>query len=89
LGITEIAALLAFRPVERIHDLMGDMSQISMAINSYQQQVALRILQFNSEDRDTIDKAATEIGTATKETMQMIQEFVETKEENKSNKDTQ
>lgn len=80
LGIADIVTLLAFRPVERIHDLMGDMSQISMAINSYQQQVALRIIQFDAEDRSSIDHVATEISNATKETMQLIQDLVETKE---------
>lgn len=61
LGITDIAIVLAFKPVERIHDLMGDMNQISMAINSYQQQVALRIIQFDSKDPTSIDHAAEEI----------------------------
>jgi len=77
LGITDIAIVLAFKPVERIHDLMGDMSQISMAINSYQQQVALRIIQFDSKDRTSIDHAAEEINTATRETLEMIQTYVE------------
>jgi hypothetical protein len=77
LGITDIAIVLAFKPVERIHDLMGDMSQISMAINSYQQQVALRIIQFDSKDRTSIDHAAEEINRATRETLEMIQTYVE------------
>lgn len=77
LGITDIVGLLLLKPVKSIHDLMGDMSQIAMAISSYQTQVALRILQFNADDRNTINLAAEEIGKTTKENMELIQIFVE------------
>jgi hypothetical protein len=77
LGITDIVAVMMLKPVERIHDLMGDMSQIAMAINSYQQQVALRILQFDSDDRTTINLAAEKIGEITETNMFLIQKYVE------------
>lgn len=88
LGLTDIALLFAFKPVEKIHDLMGDMSQISMAINSYQQQVALRIIQYNIKNRDSIDHTATEINKVTKETTKLIQQYVETKEKNSNDEIT-
>jgi hypothetical protein len=35
LGIADLAALFLFRPIERIHSLMGDMSQMAMGVSSY------------------------------------------------------
>ena len=77
LGIIEVVSVLCLRPVERIHDLMGDMSQISMIINSYQQQVGLRALEFDYHDKPSIGLAAEKINTATEESLRMIQKYVE------------
>ncbi len=53
-GIADLAALFLFKPIERIHRLMGDMGQITLAINSYQTQAGLRLLEINLSDRATI-----------------------------------
>ena len=38
-GLADLTALFLFKPIERIHRLMGDMSQISVALTSFQTQV--------------------------------------------------
>jgi hypothetical protein len=88
-GITEIVALLMLKPVERIHNLMGDMSQITMALNSYQNQVALRILELgvNFDDEAAIDRAAEKISLATEENIKLIQKYVENQKKSEKSKD--
>lgn len=80
-GIVDLAVLFLFRPVERIHNLMGDLSQLTTITNSYQQQVGLRLLELNSENRKTLDKAAVEINKAAINTIKLIEEYCETKTE--------
>ncbi len=79
-GFADLAALFLFRPISRIHKLMGDMSQIIMAINSYQTQVALRLLEMDSNKRETIGKTAEHVKDATKGSIKLIQEYFESKE---------
>ena len=79
-GIADLAVLFLFKPVERIHNLMGDLSQLTIITNSYQQQVGLRLLEFDSENRNTLDKAAKEINNAATNTLKLIEDFCETKE---------
>ena len=77
LGIIEVVSVLCLKPVEKIHDLMGDMSQISMIINSYQQQVGLRSLEFDLKHRNSIGQAADKIDEATEKSLFLIQKYVE------------
>lgn len=76
-GITDLAALFFFRPIERIHGLMGDMGQITLAINSFQTQVSLRLLEMNKDDRGTVGKAAERINAAAKDSIKLIQDYFE------------
>ena len=77
-GIVDLAMLFLFRPVERIHRLMGDMSQITLAINSFQEQSALRLLEVNVENRESIGQAAEHIKEAAKNSIVLIQTYFET-----------
>ncbi len=79
-GITDLAALFFFRPIERIHGLMGDMSQITLAINSFQTQFSLRLLEVNKDDRETVGKAAERINVAAKDSIKLIQDYFEAQE---------
>jgi hypothetical protein len=63
-----------------MHGIMGDMSQIIMALNSYQTQVGLRILEMNTEKRDTFGIAADKISTAASDSIKLIEEYFEKKE---------
>ena len=76
-GISDLAALFLFRPLERIHGLMGDMGQITLAINSFQNQVALRLLETDGERRETMGVAAEHINAAAKESILLIQNYFE------------
>ncbi len=76
-GITDLAALFFFRPVERIPKLMGDMSQLTLAVNSYQSQVALRLLEADARKPDTMGNAAAHINEAAKDSIRAIQDYFE------------
>ncbi len=78
-GITDLATLFLFRPLDRIHKLMGDIGQINLTIDSFQDQVALRLLEINLEKdkRETIGKAAEHVKEAAKESIELIQTYFE------------
>jgi hypothetical protein len=72
-GIADLTALFFFKPIERIHNMMGDFSQIMVAIHSYQTQTALRLLESNIDDRSTIGKSASYVQEAAQNSVAMIQ----------------
>lgn len=76
-GIADLASLFLFRPIERIHKLMGDMSQITLAINSFQSQEALILLEMDITKRETMGKAAERIKEAAKESIGLVQTYFE------------
>lgn len=76
-GISDLAAFFLFRPIEKIHEHMGDMSQLVLVINSYQEQVALRLLQANQDQRDTLGKAADYIQKGTEISIKLIECYFE------------
>lgn len=78
-GIADLAALFLFRPIERIHRLMGDMSQITLAINSFQSQEALILLEMDINKRETMGEAAGRIKEAAKDSIGLIQTYFEPK----------
>lgn len=77
LGLANLISLFLFNPLERIHKLMGDMSQLTLALNSYQNQVGLRLLQSDITSRETIGQAAEHINKAAKDSVEMIQKYFE------------
>ena len=77
-GFADLTALFFFRPIERIHRLMGDMGQITLAINSFQIQAGLYLLEMNKEDRQTIGEAAGKIKETAKDSIKLIQDYFET-----------
>jgi len=76
-GIADLSALFLFRPLERIHGIMGDMSQITIAVNSFQTQVGLRLLEMDKDNRQTVGKAAERISMAAKDSIKLIQDYFE------------
>jgi hypothetical protein len=78
-GIADLAGLFFFRPLERIHSLMGDMSQITLALNSFQSQVGLRLMEMNVTKRQTIGQAAKHIGEAAEGSIKLVQDYFEEK----------
>jgi hypothetical protein len=76
-GITDLGVLYLFKPVERLHELMGDMSQITMVINSFQTQIGLRLQEMNVEDRSSIGRAARYVEDAAAESARLVQAYFE------------
>ena len=76
-GITDLAALFFYRPIERIHKLMGDMSQLTLALNSYQSQVALRLLEADARVPSSMGVAAEHINEAAKDSIKTVQDYFE------------
>lgn len=80
-GIADLAALFLFRPIERIHKIMGDMSQIVIALNSFQTQIGLRLMQMDATDRQSMGLAAEFINAAAKDSIVLVQQYFETVEQ--------
>lgn len=79
-GIADLAGLFLFRPLERMHSLMGDMSQITLALNSFQTQVSLRLLEMDKDKRDTVGRAAVQVGESCQQSIKLIQDYFESKQ---------
>ena len=76
-GVVDLAGLFLFRPMERIHKTMGDMSQIILALNSYQTQVGLRLMELDITNRPSMGKTAIHVSEAAKESIKLVQEYFE------------
>ncbi len=77
-GLADLTTLFLFRPIERIHRLMGDMSQITLALTSYQTQVELRLIQMDASSRNSVGQTADAIAAIAPRTIKLIQDYVET-----------
>ena len=83
-GIADLVGLVLYGPIEKIHKLMGDMSQLILVLNSNQTQVSLRLLEMDATDnRPSIGTAADKIGSATENSIKIIQDYFETTKETK------
>jgi len=79
-GLADLAALFLFRPIERIHKIMGDMSQIILALNSYQTQVGLRLMELDVTNRPSMGITAINVSEAAKESIKLVQDYFEARE---------
>ena len=79
-GILDLSALFLFRPMERIHKMMGDISQIILALNSYQTQVGLRLMELDVTNRPSMGQTAYKVNEAAKESIQLVQDYFEARE---------
>jgi hypothetical protein len=82
-GIADLAALFLYGPIDRIHKIMGDMSQIILVLNSYQYQVSLILIEMDIADKKSVGEAAAKIGEAAKTKIRLIEEYFETKTDGK------
>jgi len=76
-GIADMGALYLFRPIERIQALMGDMSQITMVINSFQTQVSLRLEEMDETDPRSISRAARYIQQLSEASARQVETYFE------------
>lgn len=79
LGIADLAAIFLFRPIERIHGLMGDMSQILLVLHSFQIQANLRLLEMDITARQSIGQTAEHINEAARDSCTLVQNYFEAK----------
>jgi len=79
-GIADLAALFLYGPIDRIHKIMGDMSQIILVLNSYQYQVSLILIEMDITDKISVGEAAKKIAEAAKTKIRLIEEYFEVKE---------
>ncbi|MDD4645973.1 MAG: hypothetical protein PHY99_08290 [Bacteroidales bacterium] len=80
-GVADLTGLFLFRPIEKIKNMMGDMSQIILIISSYQTQAGLRLMQMDVNNRPSLGQAADNINKVTYESIRMIQKYFEIKED--------
>ncbi len=76
-GVADLVVLFLFKPLERIHRLMGDMSQMTLALNSFQIQVGLRLREMDAHERASIGEAAIKVGRAANQSIGMVQKYFE------------
>jgi len=76
-GIADLAGLFLLKPIQRIHKMMGDMSQVLLVLNSFQIQSALRFLQMDLNLRATIGETAERIGKITVDCVTLIENYFE------------
>jgi hypothetical protein len=76
-GLADLTALFLFKPIERIHRLMGDMSQITLTLTSFQAQVELRLIQMDAGNRSSVGDAAVQIGEIAPAAIKLIQDYFE------------
>jgi len=76
-GLADLTALFLFKPIERIHRLMGDMSQITLALTSFQTQVELRLIQMDASSRSSVGETAEAIAVVAPAAIKLIQDYFE------------
>lgn len=76
-GIADLVALFIYRPFERIHQIMGDMSQIILVLNSYEYQVGLTLVEMDINDKLSIAAAADKIGSVASTKIAAVEKYFE------------
>jgi hypothetical protein len=76
-GLADLTALFLLKPIERIHRLMGDMSQITLALTSFQTQVELRLIQMDASNRSSVGETAEAIAAVAPVAIKLIQDYFE------------
>jgi hypothetical protein len=79
-ALLEMALVLVFKPIEKIHELISDYAQMNIITSSYQEQVGLRLVQLEVEQKETVGTAAFEINLAAANAIDLIQKYCEAKE---------
>lgn len=77
-GGADLILLFLARPIDRLRKLMGDTSQITIALNSHRQSVALVLIAMDINDKRTVSEAAEKISALAAKTMTSIRQYFET-----------
>ena len=76
-GALTFIGLFLFNPIARVQKLMGDMSQLIMMLNSFHIRVALRLVEIDSDDRQTIGAASEHVAEVAKSTLDWVETLFE------------
>lgn len=77
-GGADLIILLLARPIDRLRKLMGDTSQITIALNSHRQSVALILIAMDINNKATVAESAEKISSMAAKTMTSIRQYFET-----------
>jgi hypothetical protein len=77
LGIADFIGLYLLHPLTRLQKLMADMSQLTLLLDSFTIQVALRLIEADSCNRPTMGAAASHVGKTAQGVLDLIDEQFE------------
>ncbi len=67
-----LALLLYFRPLDRLQALVADSTYVTLVKDSFQYQVALRLIALDTDDAASVERAATHVGEAAQASMELV-----------------
>lgn len=71
-GGVVLALLLYFRPLDRLQALVADSTYVTLVKDSFQYQVALRLIALDTDDAASVERAATHVGEAAQASMDLV-----------------
>lgn len=71
-GGVVLALLLYFRPLDRLQALVADSTYVALVKDSFQYQVALRLIALDTDDAQSVENAATYVGEAAQASMELV-----------------
>jgi hypothetical protein len=71
-GAVLLGLLLYFRPLDRLQALVADSTYVTLVKDSFQYQVALRLLALDTDDDAAVERAAIFVGEAAQGSMDLV-----------------
>lgn len=81
IGVADLIALFLFGPITRIQKLMGNFSQLTVSLETFQLQVAIRLLEADSEVRESLGVAAGHVNMASLNVLEAIEKYYEAEQD--------
>jgi hypothetical protein len=77
LGTGEMVTIFLYQPMQRVQNALGDFSQHTVILHSWNTQVALKMLHMKIDDVDSANKACEYIRDITREYAETIEKLTE------------
>ena len=71
-GAVLLGLLLYFRPLDRLQALVADSTYVTLVKDSFQYQVALRLIALDTDDAASVERAAAYVGEAAQGSMDLV-----------------
>ena len=71
-GAVALGLLLYFRPLDRLQALVADSTYVTLVKDSFQYQVALRLIALDTDDARSVEAAAAYVGEAAQASMDLV-----------------